>query len=256
MDVPLRDAHEVRASVTADWLRDQSVQLILNVHSLHIIHPHVLEAGPFGSYNLHPGPLPEWAGLHTPSWALYEGVDRYGVTLHRMTPEVDAGPIAFADTFDIGVADTGLAVMMQCVRRGMGLIERLLDVAEQKETIPARPQDLARRRWFGAGPPDEGRLDWHLPARRITDFVRACDYRPFASPWGFPRCTADGQDLAVVTARLGGGAANVAPGTVARADGGAVRVAAGDGWVRVDKVQVERRARPAAEILHAGMRLR
>ncbi len=256
MEVPLRDAREVRVSATADWLREQHVCVVLNVHSLHIVHPRVLDAATLGSYNLHPGPLPEWAGLYTPSWALYEGAERYGVTLHRMTPQVDAGPIAFADSFDIDVTDTALAVMMQCVRRGMRLIERLLEVAERGEEIPARPQDLSRQRRFGAGPPQDGRLDWNLSAGRITNFVRACDYRPFASPWGFPRCTADGRDVSVLTAQVGEGPVNVPPGTVAHGDGGAVRVASSDAWVHVNKVRVDGRTFAAAEILQDGTRLR
>jgi UDP-4-amino-4-deoxy-L-arabinose formyltransferase/UDP-glucuronic acid dehydrogenase (UDP-4-keto-hexauronic acid decarboxylating) len=253
---PLRDARAVRAPATAAWLREQRADLLLNVHSLHVINPTVLEAPSLGAYNLHPGPLPEWAGLHTPSWAVYSGVDHYGVTLHRMTSQVDAGPIVFADEFGIGVADTGLAVMMQCVRKGVSLIERLLDIAERRDVIPARPQDLARRRWFGAGPPDGGRLNWHLPAHRIRDFVRACDYRPFTSPWGFPRTTANGLDVAVVTARVAGGTAAAAPGTVAHADGGTVRVAAADAWVTVDRVRVDGETLPAAEVMQDGGRLR
>jgi methionyl-tRNA formyltransferase len=45
-----------------------------------------------------------------------------------------------------------------------------------------KPRDLARRRYFGREVPQGGRIDWNAPARRIYDFVRACDYHPFASP--------------------------------------------------------------------------
>ena len=209
-----------------------------------------------GAYNLHPGPLPERAGLHTPSWALYEGATRYGVTLHRMTPEVDAGTIAFADSFEIDAAETGLSLMTRCVRHGMRLVEELLEFAERGEAIPARPQDLTRRRWFCAGPPEEGRLDWHRPARRVTDFVRACDYRPFPSPWGFPRCRADEADIGIITARALEEPTDAAPGTVAHVGGAGVLVAARDAWVRVEDVEVEGRASAAAEVIPHGIQLR
>jgi methionyl-tRNA formyltransferase len=255
LGVPIRTAEKVREPETAGWMREQRIALLLNVHSLHIVHSDVLAAPRFGAYNLHPGPLPERAGLHAASWALYEGAERHGVTLHRMGSQVDAGAIAFADDFAIGPADTALSVMTQCVRRGMRLIEALLEVAEHGEAIPAHPQDLARRRWFPAGPPKGGRLEWDLPARRVADFVRACDYRPFPSPWGFPWCKRDGTRIGILSARALGRAADAVPGTVVHAHGGAVLVAASDAWVRVDDVQIAGHTAAAAEAIRHGSRL-
>jgi methionyl-tRNA formyltransferase len=254
--IPLRRGSEVRDPALADELKAEGADLLLNVHSLHIVDPEVLAAPTLGAYNLHPGPLPERAGLHAPSWALYEGDETHAVTLHRMTAGVDAGPIAFAERFDVGPRVTALGVMTECVRRGLPLVERLLGLAEHGEPVPAHPQDLARRRWFGAGPPEGGRLDWHRPARRVVDFVRACDYGPFPSPWGFPRCAAAEGEVAIAAAQALHDAADAKPGTVAVADGGAVTVAAADAWVRVEQVETAGTRAPAAEVLRPGERLR
>ncbi len=252
LGVPVRAAAEVRSPVLASWLRDQQVELLLSVHCLHKIHADVLAVPALGAYNLHPGPLPERAGLNSPSWALYEGAARHGVTLHQMTPVFDAGSIVFADAFDLQTSDTGLSVLMQCVRRGLSLVEQLLDLLEREGPVPLHPQDLARRRWFGLGPPDDGYLDWRRPARCAVDFVRACDYTPFPSPWGFPRCTAHGLDVTVLGASVDRGRALAAPGTVAHAEGGAALIAAADAWVRVERVEVGGRQLSAVEVLHDG----
>ena len=69
----------------------------MNVHSLFLIHPWS-SAPTIGSFNLHPGPLPEYAGLNVPSWAIYEGEKRsHGVTVHWMDEGVDTGPIAWIE---------------------------------------------------------------------------------------------------------------------------------------------------------------
>jgi methionyl-tRNA formyltransferase len=256
LGVTVCDGAKVRHAATADWLRIQGVQLLLNVHSLHVLDARVLEAPSLGAYNLHPGPLPERAGLNAPSWALYEGAESHGVTLHRMTPQIDAGAIAFADTFQLREEDTGLTVTMQCVRRGIRLIEQLLEAAENGGPIPARPQDLARRRWYPSGPPEGGRVNWGNPARKIADFVRACDYRPFPSPWGFARCSADAGELGIVEVQTVDEPATAPVGTVERADGRAVMVAAGDALVRVDRIEIAGEVRPAAETLRTGTRMR
>jgi methionyl-tRNA formyltransferase len=254
--IPLHPASAVREPATADWLRERDVHLLLNVHSLHIVDPSLLDVPTLGAYNLHPGPLPECAGLNAPSWALYEGSQRHGVTLHRMVADIDAGTIAFSDAFDVGAGDTGLSVMTQCIQRGLGLIERLLALAASGEPIPARAQDLDKRRWFDAGPPDGGRLDWDRPSRQVVDFVRACDYRPFASPWGAPRCALDGRQVGVLAAHTTGQPAGSLAGTVGEADGdGAVLVASSDEWVRVEEIELDGQAISAGEVLRDGLRL-
>ena len=255
LGIPVRGAAEVRDPALAGELREEGVDLLLNVHSLHIVDAEVLAAPALGAYNLHPGPLPERAGLHAPSWALYEGDERHGVTLHRMTPGIDEGPIAFAERFEIGARDTALAVMTQCVRRGRRLVERLLDLAERGEPAPTHAQDLGSRRWFGAGPPEGGRLGWDRPARQVADFVRACDYGPYPSPWGFPRSAAAGREVAIAAAQPLPEATDAQAGTVAAAEAGAMLVAAADNWVRVDWVQIASERVPAAEVLRPGERL-
>ncbi|HZL48451.1 MAG TPA: amino acid adenylation domain-containing protein, partial [Solirubrobacteraceae bacterium] len=258
LGIATRAASEVRGPEPVAFLRAQQIDLLLSVHCRYKMHADLLEAPTIGAYNLHPGPLPECAGLHPPSWALYEGAQHHGVTLHRMTAEMDAGPIAFADRFELESSDTGLSVLAQCVQRGVGLIERLLELAELGDAIPAQPQELDRRRWFGAGPPQDGRLHWDRPAQQVVDFVRACDYRPFPSPWGAPRCVVRGLDLGVLQARIGPrhqGEPHAAPGTVRSAGGGGVLVAAADAWVEVDEVEVSAEEIAAAEVLRDGDRL-
>jgi methionyl-tRNA formyltransferase len=43
--------------------------------------------------NLHNGPLPRYRGVAPINWALKNGEEHHGVTIHEITPSVDAGPI-------------------------------------------------------------------------------------------------------------------------------------------------------------------
>ena len=247
---------DVRTPELAEWIRTQDVDLLLNVHSLYLIHPDVVAAPRIGSFNLHPGPLPEYAGLNAPSWAIYHGERTHAVTLHWMEPRIDTGAIAYAASFEIGEDDTALGISLRCVSEGLPLVSRLLEAAARDPaSIPALPQDLSRRRYFGREVPDEGRIDWRRPAREIVRFVRACDYLPFPSPWGQALTRLEGGDLGVLKAAVTGEAASEPAGTVGAAEGGAVRVAARDEWVLVRRVHAGGKAVDAAETLPAGARL-
>ncbi len=250
-------ARLVKDPAFADRLRTAEVDLILNAHSLYIIPAAVLEAARIGAFNLHPGPLPRYAGLNTVSWAIYRGETDYGVTLHWMEADIDTGHIAGQAQFPIEESDTALTLAARCVREGVPLALELLETAARDPAaIPRIPQDLGQREYFGKQVPNGGRLDWSRPAREIWNFLRACDYMPYASPWGHPKTSLDMDELAVVRGALTGRAAEATPaGTVGEAAADGVLVACADEWLLVREVLVNGRPASAAELLRAGQKL-
>ena len=240
------------ASDLADEFRERRVDLLLNVHSLVVIDADVVAAPRVGSFNLHPGPLPEYAGLNAPSWAIFNGEPQHGVTLHWMDAGIDTGPVAWSRRFPLRRSETGISLSMRCVREGMPLIERLLDHVESRRPIPRRPQASDERRFFEGRPPHGGRLSWLEPSRQIVDFVRASDYRPFLSPWGHPQTFLEARTVGVAQVAATRRASTAPPGTVAAGRDGAVLVAAGDRWVAVERVHAEGAYRDAADVLRPG----
>ena len=256
LGLPTWPAQLVKDPLLAERMRAEEVDLLLNVHSLYVIHGTVLGAPRIGAFNLHPGPLPRYAGLNAVSWAIYQGERSHGVTVHWMAPEIDAGPIAYQSLFPIDENDTALSLAARCVREGLPLMMRLLDVAAKHPAeIPAVPQDIEKREYFHAGVPEGGRLSWQWPAQKIVDFVRACDYFPFRSPWGHPRTSMGTQELAVVKARRTRLAADSPPGTVGESTGEGVKVASSDEWLLVTKLKIGKESVHPAKVLKGGEKL-
>jgi methionyl-tRNA formyltransferase len=249
-------AESVKDPAFAEVIRAEEVELLLNVHSLFVIKPEIVAAPRWGSFNLHPGPLPRYAGLNAPSWAIYRGERSHGVTLHRMLAGIDTGTIAYQTLFDIEESDTGFSVSANCVKYGMELIRKLLETAAQNpHAIPVIEQDLNRREYFGKGTPEDGWLAWSRPAREIFNFVRAADYSPFPSPWRNPRSRSGDREVAFLKVVLTGRPCDAAPGTIGRSDGGQVWVAGADEWVEVGRLTVNGQSANAAEVLKPGDRL-
>lgn len=226
----------------AEVARRQS-EVLLNVHSLYLIKPEILDAFSFGCFNLHPGPLPDYAGMNAPSWALLHGEPTHGVTLHWMTAGIDEGLIAYQDCFDLSDSDTGLSVSMRCITRGLELIQQLLtDLAADPARVPRVPQDLSRRRYFGRQKPHGARVPLAMTATELHRFVRASDYSPFASPWGHPALTANGHEFALVNIALTGQPADAPPWTL-KAHDGQVWLATTDDWVHLRRIAIGGRGR-------------
>jgi methionyl-tRNA formyltransferase len=230
-------SRSVTSPELATRLRKAKVDLLINVHSLFVIHPDVVAAPLIGSFNLHPGPLPEYAGLNVPSWAIYEGESSHGVTLHWMDDGIDTGPIAWEERFAIEVGDSGLAVSGKCVRHGLPLIFRLAaQAADDPSLIPRKGQDPSRRRYFSAGPPAQGRIDWSQPADAILRFVRAADYAPFDSPWGHPLAQLEGHDIGIAKATETGTASTDSPGAIVEVNSSGALVATGDDLILIQRL--------------------
>lgn len=254
--LPTWPASLVKDPAFAGRVRDAGTDIILNAHSLFVMHGEVVEAPRIGSFNLHPGPLPRYAGLNVVSWAIYRGEQTHGVTIHKMAAGIDTGPIVYQSLFDIESADTALTLYARCTKEGVALLLRLLETASRDENaIPLLPQDLTQRQYFGKEAPENGRLNWSRQAREIVNLARACDYYPFPSPWGSPRARLGEREIGVIKARLTGESCDAAPGTVGRIAWPAVQVACADEWIWVDKALVGGRYLPAADILQSGARL-
>jgi len=237
-------------------LRSEKVDLLLNAHSLHTVHEQVLMAPGIGAFNLHPGPLPRYAGRNVVSWAIFRGESMHGVTVHRMEPQVDAGAIAYQTLFTIEDKDTGLSLSLKCAREGVALMLQLLRTAAvDPACIPRKPQDLSKREYFGKDVPEEGRIRWSWPARKVVDFVRACDFFPFSSPWRHPRTHLGAQEFSLVKARQTGLPCKIQPGTVGKSVDSGLHIACQDEWILVSKLLISGKYIAAGELLKPGDRV-
>lgn len=73
--------------------------------------------------NFHTAPLPELRGVDTTSWAIVDGLDSFGVTVHIIDERVDTGPIVLKETFPITPFDT--AYSLYC--KNLVLLVKIID---------------------------------------------------------------------------------------------------------------------------------
>ena len=248
-------AIKVKDSAFAEQLKTLEIDILLNVHSLYLIHADVLTAASFGAFNLHPGPLPRYAGMNAPSWAIFHDEASHGVTLHWIEAGVDTGAVAYQALFDLTPKDTGLSVSTKCVRLGIPLIERLLEqTALDPSAVPSLEQDRRQRSYYQLKDrPFNAQMPWREEATLLERLVRASDFYPLPSPWGYPQASLDGQTLGIMKVSLTGEKTAEAPGTLRKIDN-EVRVAAGDEWLSLERLEHNGRAVKPSEVLEGGQR--
>jgi len=195
----------------------------------------LLECARLGAYNLHGALLPKYRGRASVNWVLVNGESQTGVTLHHMVARADAGDIVAQRAVNIDDSDTALTLYRKLVPLGAALIREYhpLIVIDR---APRRPQDLAAGSYFGRRRPEDGRIDWRWPARRIFNLVRAVTH-----PYPGATCILGGRKLFIWQAAIAceSGGLGEAGEIIAEHAGGAIEVAAGSGSVLVHRVQLE-----------------
>ena len=212
--------------------REESVDWLFSIANLDMIPEDILGLAHHGAINFHDGPLPRYAGLNAPVWAILADEPTHGITWHLMEKDADRGDILVQREFVIGADETAFTLNAKCFAAGVESFEEVL--SEIAAGLPGRrTQDFAERSYFGRAhrPPLDGRLDLTGPAEDIKRLLRALDHGGYDNPVGSAWIVTD---LGPVLVREGETVEGCgAPGEVVGVDGGNLIVATGRGAIRL-----------------------
>jgi methionyl-tRNA formyltransferase len=206
-----------------------------------ILPPAMLRAPRLGCLNVHASLLPRWRGAAPIERAILAGDTATGITIMQMDEGLDTGPIVLAETVPIGPRTTATELAAALAACGARLVVAALDGLGAGRLAP-RPQPAPGATYARKLRPEEGRLDWRLPAVSLERAVRALN--PVPGVW-FEHA---GTRLKVLAAAVVPGEPGAAPGTVFA---GPLRVACG-----ADALQLLGLQRPGRSALDAEAFLR
>jgi natural product biosynthesis luciferase-like monooxygenase protein len=167
----------VGTGLAADWL--------LSIANLRMISAEVLAVPAKGAINFHDGPLPRYAGLNTPAWAVINGETSHGVSWHMIEGGVDEGDLLAQKTVEIAADETAFSLNSKCYAAGMESFAAVLSQLETG-TLERTRQDLSQRSYFARDqrPENMGVLDFTKPAAQLDGLVRGLDFGEYWNPLG------------------------------------------------------------------------
>jgi methionyl-tRNA formyltransferase len=142
--------------------------------------------------NVHPSLLPRWRGAAPVERAIMAGDEETGVTIHRTTAELDAGPIAGQRAFPIGPEDDAGTVYARAGEVAAELLDEVLAAEEPRFT----PQPDEGAKYAEKVTAADRELDWSRPPQELLNRIRAL------SPHIGARAELDGRRVTVWKARL------------------------------------------------------
>jgi len=148
------------------------VDLMLMVNWRYMVPANIYCRPRLGTFVFHDSLLPEYRGFSPTVWAIINGEDHTGVTLFKITDEVDAGDIVDQELIPIARYDTIAMVTDRVTEAYLRLLERNFDRLISGN-ITLWPQDHSRATYTCKRTPDDNEIDWTLSSRRIYDLIRA-----------------------------------------------------------------------------------
>jgi methionyl-tRNA formyltransferase len=133
------EAEEAVAELAPDYL--------FSIANLSIVSERMLASASRQAINFHDGPLPDYAGMYTPVWALLNGLTQYGISFHEMGRGIDEGDVLLRRDFPLEPAETSVSLN---TKNFAAAIEAFAELTEQLASSRSlrSPQDLSRRSYF------------------------------------------------------------------------------------------------------------
>jgi methionyl-tRNA formyltransferase len=193
------------------------------------------------SINVHASLLPRWRGASPIQQAILAGDAETGISIMRLTPGLDRGPVYSQRATAIGRSETagelhdrlatiGAALLIETLP---GVLGGTVEPVAQNEADATYAPRIRKR---------DAVLDWMRPATELERRVRAFN------PWPVAEArTADGVRLRIWDAEALSAPPGASPGSVLATGAAGIDVAAGEGRLRLTRVQP-----PGGRVMSAG----
>ena len=168
----------LRDSQAIAQLRAWEPDLVVVTAFGQILRPETLNLPPLGCINVHASLLPRWRGAAPIQAAILQGDPQTGVTIMKMDPGIDTGPLLSQEAIPIAWDETGGSLAPKLAQLGAELLIDTLPKYISGDLKPEAQQGKAS--YAPMLKKSDGQLDFTQPAQEMERKVRAFNPWPGA----------------------------------------------------------------------------
>ena len=195
-----------------------------------LLKPHHFSIPNSGVINVHASLLPRYRGPAPIQWALINGDRETGVTTMYMAEELDAGDMLLQVRTPISGDDTAASLHDRMSMLGASLLMDTLDALADNRLQPQK-QDPALVSYAPLLHKKDGRINWNQPTAAIDAFIRGM------TPWPGAFTFLGDLRLKIFKVKPALLPEPASPGTIITGFANEIRVATGDGALRILEIQ-------------------
>jgi len=178
-DLQVLQPERPRGDAFMSALRELAPDLSVVVAYGHILPKDVIDLPPLGTLNIHASLLPRWRGAAPIQAAILAGDTEAGVSIMRMVPKLDAGPVVLQARTPVLDDETGGELTNRLSELGALAIVEALTLVTLGDSA-GQPQPEAGVTYASKVTRDQARIDWTKPAEDVSRTIRAFDPVPGA----------------------------------------------------------------------------
>jgi len=247
----IHQPQDVNSPESSVFLKKLHPELFVVIAYGQLLSPQLLDIPAIMPLNTHASLLPFYRGAAPINWAIINGEARTGVTIIKMAEKMDAGPVIAAKETAIGPNDDFFS--METKLSGLGaalLVETIAAVAANNYRISA--QDENKATFAPKLKKEDGQISWQRPAKEIFNLVRGLSGWPAAFTYY------NGKSVKIIKASISGridGSAACLPGEIISVSPPGIEVAAKDGNLLIEILQIEGKRQMTAQEFTAGHKI-
>ncbi len=245
LGLPIIQPEKLRHPEAMEALRTWAPDLIVVAAFGQILRPDVLDLPKYGCLNIHGSLLPRWRGAAPIQACIMAGDRETGITIMKMDPGVDTGPILARRYIPIAPDETAGTLFAKLAPLGANLLLETLPRYLSGELQP-QPQPAEGITYAPMLKKEDGRLDFTRSAVELERQIRAMN------PWPGASFEFNGVLVKVMRGRPDGGKS---PGMGSRFNvEGFPAIGTGDGILILEEVQPAGRKTMPGKAFLAGAR--
>ena len=221
-------------------IKNLSPDLLITIAYGGLIPQKILDIPHCESINVHPSLLPLWRGASPIQSSILNGDTKTGISLIRMTSELDAGPVfAVAETF-IDPEENALALSSRLANMSARLItDNIVEIAN-KNLLP-NEQKHQKATYAPKLTKQDAIINWTRPAPEILKKIKAFN------PWPIAHSILEQKNFRIWDAKLSKQTNDtLKPGSIIKTSSNEILVTTGDGMLSLISVQLEGRKKMPA----------
>ena len=223
-----------------ETIKKLSPDLLITIAYGGLIPQKILDIPHCESINVHPSLLPLWRGASPIQSSILNGDTKTGISLIRMTSELDAGPVfAVAETF-IDPEENALALSSRLANMSARLITDNIVEIVNKNLLP-NEQKHQKATYAPKLTKQDAIINWTRPAPEILKKIKAFN------PWPIAHSILEQKNFRIWDAKLSKQTNDtLKPGSIIKTSSNEILVTTGDGMLSLISVQLEGRKKMPA----------
>lgn len=183
-NIPVFEKIDINSSEMIRILTEMNLDVIFSVQGSSMLKEPILNIPKLGCFNLHMAYLPKNRGCFPMAWAIINDEGFSGLTIHKMLPGVDNGPIVSQTKVVIDENETGYSLYQKVSNAGFILFQKTLPkfsnlsfklIPQDQSQVSYHPcKNISKR-----GYPYAGQINPYWDDTKKTRFKNALYFPPF-----------------------------------------------------------------------------